>query len=39
MTSSKHVTCLVDSDVRFQWTSFVTSLVLANCSYLFICVA
>jgi len=31
MTSSKHVTCLVDCDVRAQWTSFVMSLVLASC--------
>jgi len=31
MTSSKHVSCLVDCDVRVQWTSFVMSLVLATC--------
>jgi len=26
-----HMTCLVDCDVRVQWTSFVMSLGLADC--------
>jgi len=39
MKSSKRMTCLVDCDVRVQWTSFVMSLVLAYCQHLLICVA
>jgi len=40
MTSSKHVICLVDYDVRVQWMSFhfVISLVLANCYRTFLSV-
>jgi len=40
MTSSKHVTCLVDYDVRVQCMSFhfVISLELANCYSTFLSV-